>query len=130
MSSSLIFQVQSFLIVALMLYGVYHRRIRYKHVKIMKTVIIWDLLLVAQIELNRSAINTASKALSNPMILNIHISLAISTVLLYAFIFYTGNKLNKGDESIRKFHKPLGIITLTVRIATLITSNLIPTSAS
>jgi hypothetical protein len=126
--SSVIFQVQSFLIVGLMLYGVYHRRIRYKHVKIMKTVIIWDLLLVAQIELNRSAINTASKALTNSMILNIHISLAVSTVLLYGVIFYTGQKLLNGDESIRKFHKPIGLLTLTVRIATLITSNLIETT--
>jgi hypothetical protein len=126
--SSIIFQVQSFLIVALMLYGVYHRRIRYKHVKIMKTVIIWDLLLVAQIELNRSAINTASKAMTNPTILNIHISLAISTVLLYGVIFYTGRRLLNGDESIRKFHKPIGLLTLTVRIATLITSNMIPTN--
>jgi hypothetical protein len=111
-----------------MLYGVYHRRIRYKHVKIMKTVIIWDLLLVAQIELNRQAINTASKAMSNPAILNIHISLAVSTVLLYGVMFYTGSKLLGGNESIRKFHKPIGLLTLTVRIATLITSNLIPTS--
>ena len=123
--SSIIFQTQSFLIVALMLYGVYHRKTRYKHVKVMKTVIGWDLLLVAQIEFNRSAILTASKAFQNPMILNIHISLAISTVLLYGLIFYTGRKLNSGDESIRKIHKPLGIITLTVRVATLITSNLI-----
>lgn len=126
--SSLIFQVQSFLIVALMLYGVYHRKIRYKHVKIMKVVIIWDLLLVAQIELTRSAINTASKAMTNPTILNIHISLAVSTVLLYGIVFYTGQKLLRGDESIRKFHKPIGLLTLTVRIATLITSNLIPTN--
>ncbi|MAX65522.1 MAG: hypothetical protein QF441_04020 [Bacteriovoracaceae bacterium] len=123
--SSAIFQVQSFLIVMLMIYGVYNRKIRFKHVKIMKTVIIWDLLLVAQIELTRSAVLKASKVVSNPAILNIHVSLAVSTVILYAFIFYTGNKLNKGDEKIRKWHKPLGFVTLTTRILTLITSNLI-----
>lgn len=123
--SSIIFQSQSILIVALMIYGVYHRKTRYKHVKIMKTAIIWDLILVAQIELTRGAINTASKAMTNPTILNIHVSLAVSTVLLYAAVAYTGNKLNKGNESIRKFHKPVGILTLTTRIATLITSYLI-----
>mgnify|MGYP000109034335 CR=1 FL=1 len=125
MSSTMIFQVQSILIVSLMLYGVYHRKTRYKHIKIMKTAIIWDLLLVAQIEITRSAILKASRVFENPEILNIHVSLAISTVLLYGIVFITGRKLQSGDESIRKFHKPIGILTLTTRIATLITSNLI-----
>jgi len=123
--SSLIFQTQSIMIVALMLYGVYNIKIRYKHVKIMKFAIIWDLLLVAQIEFNRGAIEKASKAMSNPTLLNIHVSLAVSTVLLYGLIFMTGHKLNKGDESIRALHKKLGLLTLSTRIATLITSNII-----
>ncbi len=123
--SSIIFQVQSFIIVALLIYGVTQRKIRYKHMKIMKAAIIWDLLLVAQIELNRGAIMKASKVVSNPTILNIHVSLAVSSVLLYGVIFYTGTKLHKGNENIRKWHKGLGIVTLTTRILTLITSNLI-----
>lgn len=123
--SSIIFQVQSFLIVGLLFYGVYNRKIKYKHMKIMKAAIIWDLLLVAQIELNRGAIMKASKVVSNPTILNIHVSLAVSSVLLYGIIYYTGTKLSKGDEKIRKWHKGLGIVTLTTRILTLITSNLI-----
>jgi hypothetical protein len=123
--SSIIFQVQSFLIVGLLLYGVYNRKIKYKHMKIMKAAIIWDLILVAQIELNRGAIMKASKVVSNPTILNIHVSLAVSSVLLYGIVYYTGTKLSKGDEKIRKWHKGLGIVTLTTRILTLITSNLI-----
>lgn len=126
--SSVLFQVQSCIIVAILIYGVMNRKNRYKHVKIMKFGIIWDLLLVAQIELTRQAIVTASKVTTNSTILNIHVSLAVSTVLLYAFVYYTGNKLLKGDESIRKFHKPLGLLTLTTRILTLITSNLIEVS--
>lgn len=122
MSSAIIFQVQSILIVSLLLYGVYHRRSRYKHIKIMKTAIIWDLLLVAQIELTRGAILKASKVYENPQILNIHVSLAVSTVLLYGVVFYTGRKLQRGDENVRKWHKGIGILTLTTRIATLITS--------
>lgn len=123
--SSIIFQTQSFLIVGLLLFGVYKRRERYRHVKIMKMAIVWDLLLVAQIELTRSAIATASKVMTNPTLLNIHVSLAVSTVLLYGLVFYTGSRLIKNDESIRKYHKTIGVITLTCRIATLITSNLI-----
>jgi len=91
----------------------------------MKTAIIWDLLLVAQIELTRSAILKASKVLENPAILNIHVSLAVSTVLLYAVVFYTGNNLRKGNEKIRVYHKLIGSLTLTIRIATLITSFLV-----
>ena len=123
--SSVIFQTQSFIIVALMWYGFYHRKNRFKHIKTMEAVIIWDLLLVAQIELNRSAILKASKVVSNPAILNIHVTLAVSTVLLYGLIFYTGTKLKNGDTNIRPKHKILGYTTLTVRMLTLITSNLI-----
>ena len=123
--SSIIFQVQSFLIVALLLFGVYNRKNKLKHMKIMKSAIIWDLILVAQIEITRSAILKASKVVTNPGILNIHVSLAVSTVLLYGVLFYTGSKLDKGNENMRKKHKFLGLTTLTVRILTLITSNLI-----
>ena len=125
MSSTIIFQIQSILIVSLMLYGVYHRKTRYKHIKIMKTAIVWDLLLVAQIELTRSAVMKASKVMENPQILNIHVSLAVSTVLLYGVVMFTGQKLKNGNEGVRKYHKAVGILTLTTRIATLITSNLI-----
>lgn len=124
----MIFQIQSFLVVGLLLFGVSKRREKYRHMKIMKLAIVWDLLLVAQIELSRQAINTASKASTNPAIMNIHISLAVSTVLLYFVMFYTGNKLAKGDESIRKWHKPIGITTLGIRLLTLITSNMIEVS--
>lgn len=123
--SSIIFQAQSVLIVSLMIYGLMNRKIKTKHTKIMKTAILWDLLLVAQIELSRSAIDKASKVFSNPVLLNIHVTLAISTVLLYGLIFFTGRKLELGDESVRKFHKKVGITTFTIRILTLITSNLI-----
>jgi hypothetical protein len=120
--SAVILQIQSFSIVALLFYGVYHRKTKFKHMRIMKTAIIWDLLLVAQIELTRGAIAKASKVVTNPTILNIHVSLAVSTVLLYGLVWYLGTKLSNGDESKRKWHKLVGAITLTARVSTLITS--------
>ena len=123
--SSLIFQIQSILILSLLFYGLYHRKNRYKHIKIMKSAIIWDLILVAQIEFTRGAILKASKVETNPALLNIHVSLAISTVLLYGIVFYTGTKLKNGNETIRTQHKTIGMITLTIRILTFITSILI-----
>lgn len=125
MSSTLIFQLQSIVIVNMLFYGFLVRKNRFQHMKIMKAAIVWDLLLVVQIELTRGAIIKASKAMTNTMLLNIHVSLAVGTVLLYGLIFYTGNRLSKGDESVRRFHKPLGYITLTTRLATFITSFLI-----
>ena len=125
MLTTIIFQAQSFLIVALLIYGVSKNKQRFLHVKIMRSAIIWDLLLVAQIELSRSAINTASKAATNHWLLNFHISLAVSTVLMYFVMLYTGKQLLNGNEAIRKKHKVLGILRLTLRVSTLITSNLI-----
>jgi hypothetical protein len=123
--SSVIFQVQSFIIVSLLLYGVYHRKNKFKHMRIMKTAILWDLLLVAQIELTRSAIEKASQIVENTQILNIHVSLAVSTVVLYSIVWTLGHKLSKGNENIRKYHKIIGAVALTTRISTLITSFLI-----
>ena len=91
----------------------------------MKTAILWDLLLVAQIELTRSAIEKASQVVENTQILNIHVSLAVSTVVLYSIVWSLGHKLSKGNENVRKYHKIIGAVTLTTRISTLITSFLI-----
>lgn len=120
--SQLIFQTQSTIIVLLMTYGVLQRKNRKLHVRTMSTVIIWDILLVLQIELSRNAILKASKAISNPAILNIHILLAISTVLMYFGMLYTGRKVLKNDQNIRSIHKKMGITTYILRILTYITS--------
>jgi hypothetical protein len=88
----------------------------------MSIAMIWDVLLILQIELSRSAILKASKAVTNPMILNIHVSIAVSTVILYGFMVHSGRKLLAGDNSIRPRHKKLGYLTLFMRTLTFITS--------
>jgi len=115
-------QGQSLGIVLLMLAGISVRRNRKQHIKIMSTAMIWDVILILQIELSRSAILKASKAMTNPLILNIHISIAVSTVILYGFMVYTGRKLLNGENGIRPRHKALGWTTLGMRILTFITS--------
>lgn len=120
--SALIFQIQSTLIVLLMIVGVIQKKNRNLHVKIMISAIIWDVLLILQIELSRGAINKASKVAANPTILTVHIALAITTVLFYILMFYTGQKMLKNDMTIRGKHKAFGITTLLLRIATYITS--------
>lgn len=124
--SVIIFQTQSILIVALLLFGVFQVKRAVKnitlHKKIMKAAMLWDVILILQIELTRGAIAKASKVMDNSSLLNIHVSLAISTVLLYIFVYMTGQKVASGQKKYFKRHKLLGAITLTTRIATLITS--------
>jgi uncharacterized membrane protein YozB (DUF420 family) len=122
MTSAYIFQIQSALIFSLMCLGILKRKNRKQHVPIMATVLIWDIILILQIELGRSAVEKAAKAMTNPMMLNIHVSIAVSCVVLYLFLIFTGRKLLKNDHSIRTLHKRLGWSAFTLRLLTLITS--------
>ncbi len=115
-------QGQSLCIVLLLTAGIYFRRRRNLHVKIMSVAIIWDILIILQVELSRSAILKASKALSNALLLNIHVTIAVTTVVLYGFMIYTGRKFLKGEVEIRKRHKTLGWTTYMMRILTFVTS--------
>ena len=115
-------QGQSLCIVLVMMVGIYFRRKRQLHIKIMSLAMIWDVILILQIELSRSAILKASKAMTNALALNIHVSIAVSTVVLYGFMIYTGRKLVKGDSTYKTRHRRLGWTTFTMRLLTLITS--------
>lgn len=126
MTSAILFQTQSVLILVIMTWGIYLRRQRATHIKMMSTAIIWDILLIAQIELSRGAINKAAESMTtnalSQSILNVHVALAISSVVLYVFMIITGRKLLKGSLTIRPKHKFLGWTTFVVRILTFITS--------
>ncbi len=116
------FQIQSTIIVLLMVIGIMLRSDKSKHVPMMSLVIAWDILLVLQIELTRSAIAKASQVTTNPMILNIHVTLATTTIVFYLFMIYYGRKLLKGDLSIKTIHRRMGLATFVLRMATYITS--------
>lgn len=128
-TSSIIFQVQSAIILGLLYFGAFTAlKNRDRHTKLMTGAIIWDLILVLQIELSRKAINTATQVTTNSMLMNFHIAIAITVVVLYGFMYFYGRKILKGDNSKRKLHKILGIITLTLRTSTFITSFIIKKS--
>jgi uncharacterized membrane protein YozB (DUF420 family) len=120
--SAIIFQTQSFLIVALFIFGAIKHKNRNLHVKTMITGIIWDIVLILQIELTRGAIAKASKVVTNRAILNFHVSIAVLCVLLYIVMFITGKKLLNGNNDIRDLHKNLGRTTILLRVLVLITS--------
>lgn len=122
MTSAQIFQIQSTLIVALMTYGLFIRTNRAMHIKVMLTSIVWDVILILQIELSRTAILKASQAMENPMMLNIHVSFAVLTVLFYIAMIRTGWLFKNGQNNLRGLHKKLGWTTYCLRILTYITS--------
>lgn len=115
-------QCQSLCIVLLIVAGVYFRRRRQLHVKIMSAAIIWDIFLILQIELGRGAVLKASNALSNPAALNIHVACAVITVVLYAFMIQSGRKILNGNNNVRPRHRFLGWTTLFMRVLTFTTS--------
>jgi uncharacterized membrane protein YozB (DUF420 family) len=122
MTSALAFQTQSILIYLLMVFGISKRRNRKIHVPVMSAVLILDVILILQIELGRSAVEKASKAMVNPMILNIHVSFAVLSVVFYVLLVITGRKLLKGEHTIRPRHRLFGWTAFALRSLTLITS--------
>jgi uncharacterized membrane protein YozB (DUF420 family) len=122
MTSAVVFQIQSFLVYSLMVFGISKRKQRKIHVPTMIAVLTWDILLILQIELNRKAVEKAVKALVNPIILNVHVSLAVSCVVFYFLLIYTGKKLLAGDKNFRARHRLFGWTAFALRTLTLITS--------
>jgi len=122
MSSAAVFQIQSLCIYALMVFGILKRKNRKIHVPTMITVLTWDIILILQIELNRGAVEKASKALVNPILLNVHVSFAVSCVIFYLLLIYTGRKLLKGSNEYRLRHRLFGWTAFTLRTLTLLTS--------
>ena len=122
MASGTLFQIQSLFILCLMGCGLYYRRRRSLHIKLMSGVIAWDILLILQIELNRGAVAKASQVVSNTALLNIHVGLALLCVLGYMGLIVAGRKLLAGHGSWRNFHRSLGWSVLVLRIFVFITS--------
>lgn len=106
----------------MMVFGIFQRKNRKVHVPTMAAVLIWDVILILQIELSRGAVEKASKAVVNPMILNIHVTFAVLSVVFYILLVLTGRKLLAGDNQIRGRHRLFGWSAFTLRTLTLITS--------
>jgi uncharacterized membrane protein YozB (DUF420 family) len=125
--SAILFQLQSFAIICLLVFGISQHRNRLKHKQIMWSAVIWDLILIVQIELNREAVEKALTTQDNTPILNIHVCLALITVVLYFVAIYLGQSVLKGKNHLLKFHKNLGKLVLLLRVMTFITSFFVKT---
>jgi uncharacterized membrane protein YozB (DUF420 family) len=121
--SALLFQFQSTLIVALMIFGaLLARKNRKAHVRVMSFAMAWDIILILQIELTRYAVEKAISVGNNSIMLNIHVTLAISTVILYGVMIALGRKVLSGNNHFLAAHRNFGVLTLVLRILTYITS--------
>ena len=88
----------------------------------MGSAIAWDLLLILQIELTRGAVGKAMKAPVNPMLLNIHVAMAVTTVLLYFYMIYSGRQMLKGKMVNKNTHRICGMTCYVLRLLVLGTS--------
>ena len=122
MSSAAVFQIQSICIYALMIFGIVKRKNRKVHVPTMIAVLSWDIILILQIELSRGAVEKATRALVNPVLLNVHISFAVSCVIFYLLLIYTGRNLLNGNNEFRLRHRLFGWTAFILRTLTLVTS--------
>ncbi len=105
------------------------RSLRFKnlrrHIQIMLASLIADLTLVLVLVLFRDALGTVAKA-DMPMILVVHVPIAIVTVILYFFTAWSGYQLYRGNESARLRLRIFDRLLITFRALTLITSLLVP----
>jgi hypothetical protein len=126
-----LFQIQSLCILIILFLGIRYVKLpvknRIKHRQFMLIGMSWDLLLILQIELSRHAVEKAMQVMKNPMILNIHVSFAVSVVVFYVLMFISGKKSLKlpPHAPYLKIHKKLGMMTMILRVLTFITSFLI-----
>lgn len=128
MNQTFFLQLQSTFIVILLLAGLYFRKNKIKHVKLMLFAMTWDFALVFQIIWHRPVF---SKTLAYPELgaaLKIHIILAILTLVGYGFILFLGRALMLGKLHLRKTHIRLGLSVLILRLCTFVTSFIIPST--
>lgn len=115
--STIIFQVQSSIILVLFILGYMKAKSNLSlHKRIMLSAVIWDILLILQIEFTRSAIEKATTVTNNSSWLNIHVSFAILTVIFYGITIFLALKKRLSQ------HRNVGKITILLRALTYITS--------
>lgn len=113
--SSILLQVQSILIFILLIYTSLEFKSPNDYLSLIKYVIIWDLLLVIQIESKKYFIDNEIKTMKKPFILKFHLALAVITVTLYLTNLYM-------SYSINTYFELIVALTIVFRFGTLITS--------
>lgn len=111
----------SVIILSVLLWG---RSLRFKnlkrHILVMQIAMGADILLVAGLVVFRNALGKLSVGM--PWTLQIHIPIALTTILLYGLITRAGYRLKNGDERARPTLRELDRFVIVFRVLTLVTS--------
>jgi len=110
-------------IMVLIVIGVLNRRNAKRHMKIMLTCFVVDMINLVAIEVRNAAINKSYEAflsLEN-IVLIIHILVSTIMVVCYVIAIYTGRRLYKRGIG-RKGHKRNAVVFLASRLANCITA--------
>ena len=122
MDRAVISHLASWIIYTIIWIGIYNRFDKILHRKIMITAFILDVLLVLYIEIGREAVKQAFEFPDGW--LGVHIIFSLLTIVLYLLMIAVGQKLFKGNESIRGLHIKLAYTFLFVKSMNLVTSYL------
>ncbi|SRR5579883_390441 len=114
------FQTASTLVLLLLAGGVLLRRRRSLHVRLMFAAFGLDLASVLAIELRRNAIQ---KALAGPpLLLRFHVMVSITALTSYALMFALGERMRRGSERLRPWHRRAAWVFGISRAANYVTS--------
>jgi hypothetical protein len=97
------FHTASTLVLLILVAGILLRRRRGIHVPIMITAFSLDLLSVLAIEVSRGAIKKATSA--PPPLLLFHVIVSVSALVFYGVMFVLGERVRKGAEQLRPWHR-------------------------
>lgn len=111
----------STVVVVILLAGLFFRkRNRQLHWKLMATAFVLDVALVLVIELSRGAVEKAVSTTS-PLVA-FHVAISVAVLVGYVAMIFLGRRLLGGDESVRTWHRNVGIAFIVFRALNYITS--------
>ncbi|MBZ5672731.1 MAG: hypothetical protein LAP61_00645 [Acidobacteriia bacterium] len=114
------FHIASTLVLLILIAGILLRRRRRIHVPIMITAFGLDLASVLAIEVSRGAIKKAISA--PPPLLLFHVTVSVSALVFYGVMFVLGERVRKGAEQLRPWHRRTAWLFGACRTANYITS--------
>lgn len=114
------FHVASTFVLLLLVAGILLRRLRRIHVPIMITAFGLDLASVLAIEISRGAIKKAAS--SPPPLLLFHVVVSVFALVFYGVMFVLGERVRKGAEQLRPWHRRTAWLFGACRTANYVTS--------
>jgi hypothetical protein len=114
------FHAASTSVLLILIAGILLRRRRGIHIPLMITAFSLDLVTLVAIEWSRGAIKKATSAPS-PLLL-FHVTVSVFALIFYGVMFVLGERVRKGAERLRPWHRRTAWVFGTCRAANYVTS--------